>query len=530
MTHQPQNAVTTRAMTGPGRAGVGASLLQLQQRYGNQYVARLAQRLGQAGPAAAMHSAVHDMAASGVQGAGHRLPHADRIQQALGPHRLDGVQAHTDAAARAASRELGTEAYTTGNKIAFASRDPDLRTVAHEAVHVIQQRAGLPGDRNDLERRAETAADAIEHGRSPAGFLPGPGSQQGSAAGAPAVQAKVSVSTPKPYIASFFLGSAPTVRELQTVDELKQFIRQHRIPVGEIAKRRYYIQYISAPLLLQTVARRMVSDEQDRTYDDTEAGARELADALCHEAYGHDSASSIPAPTGSPDFLEFPSFGSARRSKWGYEEFSRFGESVRLPAAVGNWVSGQVRNKVQEHTPENPVKEGLRDTVAGRLDAMTRLPENPRKAVEVLPWADYYFNAEGDKDLQRTVDIAASKMSLDEAARFKADIEKLKIDQLMKTAVSAGASLAVGQAVGLIPHPAAKAARVVWTATGATAMNNKLADVSDKLGELKEKHPKAFRVMEERRDQQLKPVHAERRERLDKLMESVGDSLHSPFS
>jgi hypothetical protein len=38
--------------------------------------------------------------------------------------------------------------------------------------------------------------------------------------------------------------------------------------------------------------------------------------------------------------------------------------------------------------------------------------------------------------------------------------------------------MAVGQAVGLIPHPAAKAARVVWTATGAMAMNNKLADVS----------------------------------------------------
>ena len=94
------------------------------------------------GPAAAMHSAVHGVAASGVRGAGRRLPHADRVQQALGRHRIDAVRAYTDAAARAASRDLGVEAYTVGSKIAFASANPDLHTVAHEAAHVIQQRAG----------------------------------------------------------------------------------------------------------------------------------------------------------------------------------------------------------------------------------------------------------------------------------------------------------------------------------------------------------------------------------------------------
>lgn len=54
----------------------------------------------------------------GVQGAGHRLPHVNRIQQALGPHRLDAARAYTDTVARAASRDLGADAYTIGDNIA----------------------------------------------------------------------------------------------------------------------------------------------------------------------------------------------------------------------------------------------------------------------------------------------------------------------------------------------------------------------------------------------------------------------------
>jgi Domain of unknown function (DUF4157) len=41
---------------------------------------------------------------------------------------------------------MGATAYATGDRIAFAGA-PDLHTTAHEAAHVVQQRAGvsLPG-------------------------------------------------------------------------------------------------------------------------------------------------------------------------------------------------------------------------------------------------------------------------------------------------------------------------------------------------------------------------------------------------
>jgi hypothetical protein len=163
--------------------------------------------------------------------------------------------------------------------------------------------------------------------------------------------------------------------------------------------------------------------------------------------------------------------------------------------------------------PEQPVREGLTEAVTGRAEAVTRLPQDPRKAGDVLPWVDYYFFADGAQDLRQTVDIAASKMSPDEAQKFKADFEKMKFDQQMKMAVSAGAGLAAGQALGAIPHPAARVLKYAWTVSRAVAANNKIAEVSDKLQELQQKHPRAFQVMQEHRDQKLAPVHAERRER-----------------
>ncbi len=114
-TKQTENVVGTSSASGSGRAGIGADLLELQRRHGNQYVIGVVRRLRRAGPVGAMDSAVHDVAASGVRGAGRRLPHADQVEQALGPHRLDAVQAYTDAGARAASRDLGAEAYTVGD-------------------------------------------------------------------------------------------------------------------------------------------------------------------------------------------------------------------------------------------------------------------------------------------------------------------------------------------------------------------------------------------------------------------------------
>jgi hypothetical protein len=139
-------------------------------------------------------AAAHEIASRGVAGAGASLPHLPQIQASFGHHDVSGVQAHQGTSATAATRELRAEAYAIGNSVAF-SRSPDLHTAAHEAAHVVQQRAGVqlkggidePGDA--YERHADAVADAVVGGRSAASLLdqsPGGGSRAASVQRAPA--------------------------------------------------------------------------------------------------------------------------------------------------------------------------------------------------------------------------------------------------------------------------------------------------------------------------------------------------------
>ncbi len=102
------------------------------------------------------------LARQGVAGSGGALPHLDRIQQAFGAHDVSGVQAHTGAQAAQAADAMGAQAYATGDTIAFAGA-PDLFTAAHEAAHVVQQRAGVsvPGGVGAEGDRYEQHADAV---------------------------------------------------------------------------------------------------------------------------------------------------------------------------------------------------------------------------------------------------------------------------------------------------------------------------------------------------------------------------------
>jgi hypothetical protein len=135
---------------------------------------------------AATDDHVHEAAQRGVAGGGAALPHLDVIQRAFGPHDVSQIQAHTGDAAARASTEIGAHAYATGNHVAFAGA-PDLRTTAHEAAHVVQQRAGVHlkgavGETGDAyERNADEVADRVVRGESAAELLPGGGSSPGSA-------------------------------------------------------------------------------------------------------------------------------------------------------------------------------------------------------------------------------------------------------------------------------------------------------------------------------------------------------------
>jgi hypothetical protein len=94
----------------------------------------------------------------------------------FGSHDLSGVRAHVGGAAAEASRELGAHAYAYGDHIAFAGQ-PDIELVAHEATHVVQQRAGvslkgIDGGANDAhEQHADAVATAVGRGESAAPLL-----------------------------------------------------------------------------------------------------------------------------------------------------------------------------------------------------------------------------------------------------------------------------------------------------------------------------------------------------------------------
>jgi len=114
---------------------------------------------------------VHRAAASGIEGGGGGLPHLGAIQRAFGKHDVTGIQAHVGGKAKGASEAMGAEAYATGNHVAFR-QSPDLHMAAHEAAHVVQQRAGVQlaggvGKVGDAyERHADQVADAVVQGKS----------------------------------------------------------------------------------------------------------------------------------------------------------------------------------------------------------------------------------------------------------------------------------------------------------------------------------------------------------------------------
>ncbi|MEO8551264.1 MAG: DUF4157 domain-containing protein, partial [Kofleriaceae bacterium] len=113
-----------------------------------------------------------EIARAGTAGSGGALPHHAAIQRAFGRHDVSGVRAHVGGAAAESSAALGATAFAHGDAIAFAS-SPDLHTAAHEAAHVVQQRAGVSvaggidgGASDQHEKHADAVADKVVAGES----------------------------------------------------------------------------------------------------------------------------------------------------------------------------------------------------------------------------------------------------------------------------------------------------------------------------------------------------------------------------
>ena len=111
-----------------------------------------------------------------MSGTGGPLPFASHIQRSFGHHNISSVLAHQGPRAAAAAYRIGAMAYATGERVAFGSA-PDLHTAAHEAAHVLQQRAGVNVDSHigtagdAYERHADSVADRVVAGRSAEALL-----------------------------------------------------------------------------------------------------------------------------------------------------------------------------------------------------------------------------------------------------------------------------------------------------------------------------------------------------------------------
>lgn len=87
---------------------------------------------------------------------------------------LDSVRVHTDTGANTVAHSLSTRAVTYGNDIYLGSgqQPTDMRVMAHEAAHVVQQRGApamqlfSPGSDDAHEQEAEQASAAVMRGES----------------------------------------------------------------------------------------------------------------------------------------------------------------------------------------------------------------------------------------------------------------------------------------------------------------------------------------------------------------------------
>jgi hypothetical protein len=119
---------------------------------------------------------IHEIAAAGASGSSGPLPFADRVQRSFGRHDVSAIRSHQDSAATEANAAMGSTAYAHGSHVAFRGA-PDLHTAAHEAAHVVQQRAdvqlkGGVGEAGDAyERHADAVADTVVAGDSAEALL-----------------------------------------------------------------------------------------------------------------------------------------------------------------------------------------------------------------------------------------------------------------------------------------------------------------------------------------------------------------------
>ncbi|UFQ19781.1 MULTISPECIES: eCIS core domain-containing protein [Streptomyces] len=227
--HDRDRARTTGADTSRAPARQPAApraapegLAALQAAAGNEAVVQMLRQSGHLPPEEHQHgagcgheqpavqrSAVHDV----LRAPGRPLDEATRsdMEARLGADFSD-VRVHSGPAARSSAAEVGARAYTSGSHVVMGEGGSDRHTLAHELVHVIQQRQGPvagtdngsglkvsdPADR--FEREAEATARRVMAGPAAGAYDAGPGPGARAVAGEPAAVQRIVKVTPGMYM------------------------------------------------------------------------------------------------------------------------------------------------------------------------------------------------------------------------------------------------------------------------------------------------------------------------------------------
>jgi hypothetical protein len=155
-------------------ASAQQSLLRLQMRYGNQYVARVLSRASSGGEPSQEMAGI-ERSIDTARGGGHGMDHATRtrMESAFGAD-FSGVRIHTDNRADGLNKSLSARAFTTGQDVFFRQGEyhpgssSGRELLAHELTHVVQQTGdgirrkmsvSQPGDPHEVE--ADQMARAV---------------------------------------------------------------------------------------------------------------------------------------------------------------------------------------------------------------------------------------------------------------------------------------------------------------------------------------------------------------------------------
>ncbi|MBT2409295.1 hypothetical protein J7I94_01750 [Streptomyces sp. ISL-12] len=298
-------------------------------------------------------------------------------------------------------------------------------------------------------------------------------------------------------------------RELRSEGSVQAFLAQHGVSVLDTVT-----SGMGASVTPQTafvgfrvggVIKSFVADEMDRVYDDSRAGAQELAKDIAKEII-----KSLTPPQAQPG-LSTPSAMPQQMNQQQSGGSNPGASSGTRGHEVADVLAQWARQRLAQHTPDNPyltgLEKGVKSAVTGRAAVFTEPLPSMESTAEGARWAAWALIV-GEERVRQAVAQAAQEASPDEAQKLLAQFDSTLEAKKQEAAGSVIGSLAtgglIGQAANVVPHPAAKVAlKATATLVGGLAAAKKLGDGADAVKTIETVSPQTYQKLVKARNQAL---------------------------